>query len=124
MSSISSIDLIESSICIAQERVVILTRGPMYIWTSGELPTHCDWCGAVQIAQNKAQRSFPSGWFKEFLDLIGKDPIWFYKFNFGFTHIRSLDVISSDKSGKDVYSEDKVSRSAADLAKRHGFALK
>ena len=121
----STIDIIQNSIVEIQHRNITLVRGPLYVWGSGDVPEGCDCFGAVLICNNNHQRGFPKGWLREFLDTLGKDYIWFYKFNYGWSQNRVLETRvehhsnnSRDGGEKYVWVEDKVSKSAVDLAKK------
>jgi len=64
------------------------------------------------------RRNFPEGWLKELLEILGEDWIWFYKFNYGFYQRHILETYTVLKGGERKYLEDKVSKSAIELAKK------
>lgn len=110
--------IIEESIREAQLKGVLIVRGPLFIWGSGELPEACDCSGAVLLAYGRAKRGFPEGWLSDLcVNILGKDTFWWWRFDFGFNQRRCLQMYTEDH-GKYTYFDDDVSKMAAALSKR------
>lgn len=117
--------IIEQSIKTAKSMGVVIVRGPIFIWGSGDVPKGCDCSGAVLLVKNKAIREFPNGWLKELcIDILGKDTYWWWKFSYGFNQGRPIDLYTEDGKGKRIYFQDEVSKSGFKLAKKVGLYLK
>jgi hypothetical protein len=115
---INKID-IEDCINHVQRTGIDLVRGCVFSKNHDNHITKVDWLGATMICMNIIEDYGKAGWFTRFLNLIGKDPLWFYRFNYGFSQCRVLQVYTTDcLSGQRRYHDDNVSKEGRELARK------
>lgn len=99
-----------------------LVRGLVFVKSWSGRIVKVDWLGATMIYMGTLDDYGREGWFKRFLVRVDKDPMWFYRFNYGFSQGRVMQVYTTDCfSGQRFYHDDKTSKAGRDLAKRFGL---
>ena len=114
----SAENILEQSVKEAKKKGIRIVRGPIFIWGKNNVLEACDCFGAVLLARGKAQKGFPKGWLKELcIDILGKDTYWFWRFNYGYSQKRVMQMYTEEK-GRKVYIDDEVSKAGMKFAKK------
>lgn len=127
--------IIEKSTIDVQRMGIEIVKGPLFIFAGKDCEIKaCDCFGAVLIKHNMADKhrdcakllKFPVGWIKSIcVDILGKDMYWFWRFKYGFSQGRAIELYqeTKDTSGgtKRIYVPDEVSKSGSRLAKSLGL---
>jgi len=109
--------LIEHAVEQAHQSGLRITRAA-FVREAGRVVGVC-WVGAI-LLQHGHERLDP-GWLPIFLDILGKDSYFFWRYNCGFCHgVRRMTYIV-ERDGKDVHVSDEVSRRGFALAKKYGL---
>jgi hypothetical protein len=109
--------LIEKAVEQAHQSGLRITRAA-FVHEAGQLTGVC-WVGAI-LWMHGRQRLDP-GWLPIFLDILGKDSYFFWRYNCGFSLGQSRMTYIVERDGKDVHVPDEVSRRGFLLAKRYGL---
>lgn len=121
----STYDLIEKAVEQAHSSGLKISRA-MFSHENGQLVSVC-WVGAVLYFYGDRSvirpgcDPLPESWLPNFLDFLGEDSYFFWRFNCGFSlGVRRMTYIV-EKDGKEIHVPDEVSKRGFLLAKRYGL---